>query len=94
MYDLSLVHRGHGPREVTDHGVWCDSWRRVTVCLASSVSLSATIWTMSKKASKSEKESATYETRDIVLGKVRGYPPWPGMVRRRVCCCCPRLRLL
>lgn len=36
-----------------------------------------------KKASKSEKESATYETRDIVLGKVRGYPPWPGMVRRR-----------
>ncbi|EKM75299.1 hypothetical protein AGABI1DRAFT_116494 [Agaricus bisporus var. burnettii JB137-S8] len=33
-----------------------------------------------KKASKSEKESATYETRDIVLGKVRGYPPWPGMV--------------
>jgi hypothetical protein len=32
------------------------------------------------KGSKSDKE-ATYEFRDIVLAKVRGYPPWPGMVR-------------
>ncbi|KAI0266949.1 hypothetical protein BC834DRAFT_871703 [Gloeopeniophorella convolvens] len=31
------------------------------------------------KGSKSEKE-ATYDFRDIVLAKVRGYPPWPGMV--------------
>lgn len=31
------------------------------------------------KGSKSDKE-ATYEFRDIVLAKVRGYPPWPGMV--------------
>ncbi|KXN91181.1 PWWP domain-containing protein 1 [Leucoagaricus sp. SymC.cos] len=35
---------------------------------------------MSKKAAKSAKEVSSYETRDIVLGKVRGYPPWPGMV--------------
>jgi hypothetical protein len=32
------------------------------------------------KGSKSDKET-TYEFRDIVLAKVRGYPPWPGMVR-------------
>jgi PWWP domain len=31
------------------------------------------------KGSKSDKE-ATYDFRDIVLAKVRGYPPWPGMV--------------
>ncbi|KAH9059016.1 hypothetical protein EDB87DRAFT_1675247 [Lactarius vividus] len=31
------------------------------------------------KGSKSDKET-TYEFRDIVLAKVRGYPPWPGMV--------------
>lgn len=31
------------------------------------------------KGSKSDKET-TYEIRDIVLAKVRGYPPWPGMV--------------
>lgn len=36
--------------------------------------------TMSKKAGKQTKETASYETREIVLGKVRGYPPWPGMV--------------
>lgn len=35
---------------------------------------------MSKKAGKQTKETASYETREIVLGKVRGYPPWPGMV--------------
>ncbi|KAG6896008.1 hypothetical protein C0992_010939 [Termitomyces sp. T32_za158] len=39
---------------------------------------------MSKKTGKSaagkEKEAATYRERDIVLGKVRGFPPWPGMV--------------
>jgi len=41
--------------------------------------------TMSKKGSKSAaKEVSSYETRDVVLGKVRGFPPWPGMVRRRV----------
>ncbi|KAI0283215.1 hypothetical protein BC826DRAFT_1093840 [Russula brevipes] len=31
------------------------------------------------KGSKSDKETS-YELRDIVLAKVRGYPPWPGMV--------------
>lgn len=35
---------------------------------------------MSKKATKSHKEVSSYEFRDVVLGKVRGYPPWPGMV--------------
>ncbi|KAF8634291.1 hypothetical protein AX17_004245 [Amanita inopinata Kibby_2008] len=35
---------------------------------------------MSKKAPKAPKEVSSYETRDVVLGKVRGYPPWPGMV--------------
>lgn len=36
---------------------------------------------MSKKGAKSSsKEVSSYGTRDIVLGKVRGYPPWPGMV--------------
>ncbi|KAG6814692.1 hypothetical protein H0H93_012569, partial [Arthromyces matolae] len=32
------------------------------------------------KTKDKEKESATYEERDIVLGKVRGFPPWPGMI--------------
>lgn len=36
---------------------------------------------MSKKTAKAAKEASSYETRDVVLGKVRGYPPWPGMVR-------------
>ncbi|KAF8625302.1 hypothetical protein AX15_005435 [Amanita polypyramis BW_CC] len=35
---------------------------------------------MSKKTAKTPKEVSSYETRDVVLGKVRGYPPWPGMV--------------
>ena len=35
---------------------------------------------MSKKAGKSQKEQSSYEVRDIVLAKVRGFPPWPGMV--------------
>ncbi|KAG6860774.1 hypothetical protein C0995_007678 [Termitomyces sp. Mi166 len=38
---------------------------------------------MSKKSAKSapkDKQVATYHERDIVLGKVRGFPPWPGMV--------------
>lgn len=38
---------------------------------------------MSKKAAKVPKTSGSaniYDHRDIVLGKVRGYPPWPGMV--------------
>lgn len=33
------------------------------------------------KASK-QKEEFTYEIRDIVLAKIRGYPSWPAMVRR------------
>ncbi|KAF8828450.1 hypothetical protein HHX47_DHR3000041 [Lentinula edodes] len=36
---------------------------------------------MSRKGSKGSKtEVASYEVGDIVLGKVRGYPPWPGRV--------------
>lgn len=35
---------------------------------------------MSKKGSKTSKDTS-YEYRDVVLAKVRGYPPWPGMVR-------------
>ena len=38
-------------------------------------------FTMSKKA-KTPKETK-YDFRDVVLAKVRGYPPWPGMVRLR-----------
>lgn len=40
--------------------------------------------TMSRKGSKGSKtEVASYEVGDIVLGKVRGYPPWPGRVSRK-----------
>ena len=37
---------------------------------------------MSKKGAKSSNKEVllSYGTRDIVLGKVRGYPPWPAMV--------------
>ncbi|KAG5640837.1 hypothetical protein DXG03_006877 [Asterophora parasitica] len=36
---------------------------------------------MSKKSTKAApKEVSSYAERDIVLGKVRGFPPWPGMV--------------
>ena len=28
------------------------------------------------------KEEFTYEVRDVVLAKIRGYPSWPAMVRR------------
>ncbi|TFK19285.1 hypothetical protein FA15DRAFT_601847 [Coprinopsis marcescibilis] len=36
---------------------------------------------MSKKGgAKIPREAKTYEPRDIVLGKVRGYAPWPGMI--------------
>jgi hypothetical protein len=35
---------------------------------------------MSKKTAKAPKEVSSYDFRDVVLGKVRGYPPWPGMV--------------
>ncbi|GLB44947.1 putative PWWP domain containing protein [Lyophyllum shimeji] len=36
---------------------------------------------MSKKSTKAApKDVSTYSERDIVLGKVRGYPPWPGMI--------------
>ncbi|KAJ7167101.1 hypothetical protein C8R46DRAFT_1096045 [Mycena filopes] len=35
-----------------------------------------------KKTSSSAKkaEPETFEARDVVLGKIRGFPPWPGMV--------------
>ncbi|TBU24649.1 hypothetical protein BD311DRAFT_552860 [Dichomitus squalens] len=37
---------------------------------------------MSKKGAKSQSQNKeqTYEVRDIVLAKVRGFPPWPGMI--------------
>ncbi|KAF8814822.1 Tudor/PWWP/MBT [Phlegmacium glaucopus] len=35
---------------------------------------------MSKKGAKNTKEVRQYDIGDVVLGKVRGYPPWPGMV--------------
>lgn len=35
---------------------------------------------MSKRAAKNQEPEATYTERDIVLAKVRGFPPWPGMV--------------
>ena len=38
---------------------------------------------MSKKGSAAKpKDEVTYEVGDIVLGKIRGYPAWPGQVRR------------
>jgi hypothetical protein len=37
---------------------------------------------MSKKGNtKTKEEQSSYELRDVVLAKVRGFPPWPGMVR-------------
>ncbi|KAG6335689.1 hypothetical protein ID866_3395 [Astraeus odoratus] len=35
---------------------------------------------MSKKSAKNQEPDATYTEREIVLAKVRGFPPWPGMV--------------
>ena len=38
---------------------------------------------MSKKGNKGqtkEIKDQVYDVRDIVLAKIRGYPPWPGMV--------------
>ncbi|KAG8214098.1 hypothetical protein J3R82DRAFT_10856 [Butyriboletus roseoflavus] len=35
---------------------------------------------MSKKAPKNNEPVTNYAERDIVLAKVRGFPPWPGMV--------------
>ncbi|KAI0694270.1 hypothetical protein BC835DRAFT_1350247 [Cytidiella melzeri] len=35
---------------------------------------------MSKKATKNQSKEQTYEIRDVVLAKVRGFPAWPGMV--------------
>ena len=37
---------------------------------------------MSKKAPKNNEPETNYAERDIVLAKVRGFPPWPGMVCR------------
>lgn len=35
---------------------------------------------MSKKAAKTQDKDQSYDVRDVVLAKVRGFPPWPGMV--------------
>ena len=35
---------------------------------------------MSKKGAKNTKEVRQYDVGDIVLGKIRGYPPWPAVV--------------
>ncbi|KAG8897611.1 hypothetical protein FRB99_008044 [Tulasnella sp. 403] len=34
----------------------------------------------SKKGAKAQAVEATYQIRDIVLAKVKGYPPWPAMI--------------
>lgn len=36
---------------------------------------------MSKKAAKNQHKEQSYEIREVVLAKVRGFPAWPGMVR-------------
>ena len=36
-----------------------------------------------RKAAKAAGDKATYELRDVVLAKVRGYPAWPAMVLSR-----------
>lgn len=41
---------------------------------------SSTRPTMSKKGAKPQAPQQTYELRDVVLAKVRGFPAWPGMV--------------
>jgi hypothetical protein len=48
--------------------------------LSSSGSVSVVVPVMSKKATKNTKDFRQYAIGDHVLGKVRGYPPWPGMV--------------
>ncbi|KAH9940371.1 uncharacterized protein BXZ73DRAFT_42783 [Epithele typhae] len=35
---------------------------------------------MSKKGAKVQDKEQSYDYRDIVLAKVRGFPPWPGMI--------------
>ncbi|KIM45736.1 hypothetical protein M413DRAFT_66307 [Hebeloma cylindrosporum] len=35
---------------------------------------------MSKKSTKNAKESRAYDVGEAVLGKIRGYPPWPGII--------------
>ncbi|KAF9524622.1 hypothetical protein CPB83DRAFT_861008 [Crepidotus variabilis] len=35
---------------------------------------------MSKKGAKGQKEFRPYSVGDPVLGKIRGYPPWPGVI--------------
>lgn len=36
------------------------------------------------KSNKPKTLESKYELRDIVLGKLKGYPPWPGMVRTHI----------
>ena len=47
---------------------------------------------MSKKGSKAQPKEQSYEVRDIVLAKVRGYPPWPGIVSTSSLPLCPCAR--
>lgn len=37
-----------------------------------------------KTKEKAETPTSTYELGDTVLGKIRGYPPWPGQVRAKL----------
>ncbi|KAG2016634.1 hypothetical protein CC2G_009784 [Coprinopsis cinerea AmutBmut pab1-1] len=54
---------------------------RVPLSIHSSSKQSFDIIMSTKKGgSKPQREPRSYEVRDIVLGKVRGYAPWPGMV--------------
>ena len=34
----------------------------------------------SKKATKAQAAEQSYKVKDVVLAKVKGYPPWPAMV--------------
>jgi len=35
-----------------------------------------------KKGGKNTKETSKYEVGERVLAKLRGFPPWPALVRR------------
>lgn len=72
--------RGNMDMSVT---VIVSCFRRTTKAKLSRVLCPQHVEKMSKKGPKSTKEGSqtvSYEIRDIVLGKVRGFPPWPGMV--------------
>lgn len=68
--------------------LFCCSFHRPVPC-------SVVVPVMSKKTTKNTKDFRQYVIGDHVLGKVRGYPPWPGMVSEIVASIepCPKLHL-